>query len=124
MDMLVFAGWFLRAGMNPAPTESPVWGELGNPSFRKSRGGVYPRPQKPAYPLKNLQKRKGIRLSRSAYEEGSAFSITITTAKRYPWFKIHGELADTSISLILALAQEREAVVFAWCIMPDHIHLL
>jgi putative transposase len=74
--------------------------------------------------LKNLQKRKGIRLSRSAYEEGQAFSITITTAKRYPWFKIHCELADTSISLILALAQEREAVVFAWCLMPDHIHLL
>jgi REP element-mobilizing transposase RayT len=74
--------------------------------------------------LKTLQKRQGIRLPRSAYEEGQAFSITITTAKRYPWFKVHCDLADTSISLILALAQEREAVVFAWCIMPDHIHLL
>jgi len=99
-------------------------GRVENPSFTKSRGGVYPRPKKPVNHLKNLQKRKGIRLSRGAYEEGQAFSITITTAKRYPWFKIHGQLADTSISLIIALAQEREAVVFAWCIMPDHIHLL
>lgn len=68
--------------------------------------------------------RRKIRLSGAAYEEGRAFLITINTAQRYPWFGRYPGLSDRTIGLILEFASTRKAAVYAWCVMPDHIHFL
>ena len=33
-------------------------------------------------------------------------------------------MADTFVAILKNLAQERDSTLFAWCIMPDHVHLL
>jgi len=52
------------------------------------------------------------------------FSITITTHERFPWFSRYSELADLLVQTLRATAKERAAGLFAWCVMPDHVHLL
>ncbi|MGB9498837.1 MAG: REP-associated tyrosine transposase [Dissulfuribacterales bacterium] len=69
-------------------------------------------------------KRKNIRLPSGAYEQGNAFFITMATAERYPWFQIHSSLAETLINLIKETAKNRNSILFAWCVMPDHFHIL
>jgi putative transposase len=71
-----------------------------------------------------LPTRKRIRLANSAYRQGHAFSITIATEGRYPWFRRYCELAATTTDLLADLAKNRGTALHAWCIMPDHIHLL
>jgi len=72
----------------------------------------------------SFSQRKSIRLSRDAYARGNAYSITISTFMRYPWFKRHPELAASAMERLNATADERGTHLFAWCIMPDHMHLL
>jgi REP element-mobilizing transposase RayT len=74
--------------------------------------------------MKSTRVRRKIRLSPASYEEGHAFLITVNTARRHPWFKSYPALADRTIGLILELASTRKAAVYAWCVMPDHVHLL
>jgi REP element-mobilizing transposase RayT len=71
-----------------------------------------------------LPTRKKIRLPDSAYRQGHAFSVTINTHERYPWFQNHKELPEKLTQVLLSLASERRADLFAWCLMPDHLHLL
>jgi putative transposase len=88
----------IRAGINPAPTETTPMG------------------LKPS--------RKRIRLPLPSYELGNAFFITIDTHLRHPWFGLHAELATEAQRLLLQLSLNRGSKIYAWCIMPDHIHLL
>jgi putative transposase len=74
--------------------------------------------------MAELPERKTIRLPRQVYQHHNGFSITIAAAQRYPWFGIHVELADSAVSLLTDLASERETALYAWCVMPDHVHLL
>jgi putative transposase len=74
--------------------------------------------------VQDIPKRKSIRLSSSVYHQGHAFFLTIATAGRYPWFSVHRNLANLCVELLLDLAGNRETVLYAWCIMPDHIHML
>ena len=74
--------------------------------------------------LMSFSQRKSIRLSRDAYARGNAYSITISTFMRYPWFKRHPELAASAMERLNATADERGTHLFVWCIMPDHMHLL
>jgi REP element-mobilizing transposase RayT len=75
--------------------------------------------------MKNeFSKRKQIRLPSQAYTENNAFSITIATAKRHPWFELHSSLAETLVSLIKQSAEKQKTNIFAWCVMPDHVHML
>lgn len=69
-------------------------------------------------------KRKIIRLPAPAYMQGNAFFITMATADRYPWFQAHPSLAENLVQIIINTAQQRKTIVFAWCVMPDHCHLL
>jgi REP element-mobilizing transposase RayT len=74
--------------------------------------------------MEKLPTRKAIRLSRDAYQQSNAFSITIATHERHPWFQLHPELAGELTQLLGDMAGERQTLLFAWCIMPNHLHLL
>ena len=72
----------------------------------------------------DLSTRKKIRLSHDVYQKGYAFSITIATHQRYPWFRLYPELACSAMRLFPQIVRARQTVLFSWCIMPDHLHLL
>ncbi|MBE9547507.1 MAG: transposase [Proteobacteria bacterium] len=74
--------------------------------------------------MKGYSERKKTRLSRPAYRQPNVFSLTITTNNRYPWFRLHPELADSGVQLLRHIGASRGTMLYAWCIMPDHIHLL
>ena len=74
--------------------------------------------------MKHFPIRKKIRLPIPAYDKGHAFFITISTYQKFPWFQKHTALCKSSIELMRELAFDYGNPVYAWCIMPDHIHLL
>jgi putative transposase len=66
---------------------------------------------------------KRIRLEPSAYQQGHCFSVAIGTAHRIRHFK----KPDTVRLCLDALSESAEryhASVFAYCFMPEHLHLL
>lgn len=74
--------------------------------------------------MQSLPRRKKIRLAPLAYRQGEVFSITISTFERYPWFGTHPELAGKAVQLLSDLVAERGTGLYAWCIMPNHVHVL
>jgi len=74
--------------------------------------------------MRALSTRKRIRFSLDVYQQGYAFSITIGTFQRYPWFRLYPELAGAATPLFPEMVQARQTVLFSLCIMPDHLHLL
>jgi putative transposase len=68
--------------------------------------------------------RKRIRLPRPVYQQGHTFFITFRTYRRYPWFRLKPELADLGVGVLRQTGAVRGTKLYAWCIMPDHIHLL
>jgi len=74
--------------------------------------------------MKHLPQRKRIRLPHNTYAQENVFSITITTSARYPWFQLYPDLVKKFIQLCIEKAKKCEASLYAWCIMPDHIHIL
>ena len=71
-----------------------------------------------------IEKRKNIRLPREQYEMPSRiFSITICTDNRRMLFSnrtLAGKIADTLSSGPFGRLTKH----YAWCLMPDHLHLL
>ena len=65
-----------------------------------------------------------MQLSHDVYQRSYAFSITIATYQRYPWFGLYPELAGAAMRLVPEIVKTRQTVLFSWCIMPDHLHLL
>ena len=71
-----------------------------------------------------MPRRRSIRLPHPIYHEpGRAFSVTIGTAPRSPVF------ADTQFGLeciaeLRILCADRRVRCYAYCLMPDHVHLL
>jgi putative transposase len=66
---------------------------------------------------------KRIRLEPPAYQQGHCFSVAIATAHRAHHFK----KSDTVRLCLDALSESAEryhASVFAYCFMPEHLHLL
>jgi REP element-mobilizing transposase RayT len=74
--------------------------------------------------IKDLSTRKRIRLAHDVYQQGYAFSITVATYQRYPWFRLYPELAGAAMQLFPKMFQARQTVLFSWCIMADHLHFL
>ena len=74
--------------------------------------------------MERLPVRKNIRLWPTVYRSGNAFSITISTRQRYPWFRLHPQLADSAVEILSTLSVRRGSSLYAWCIMPDQVHLL
>jgi len=68
--------------------------------------------------------RKKIRLPLPVYNQGHAFFITISTHQKHPWFSHHDQLCESAITLMQDVAIANRINNYAWCIMPDHIHLL
>ena len=67
---------------------------------------------------------KKIRLDRNLYtEEGAISSITICTKDKLPYFQ-KNELAKSCIEQLKADTQLHNVPVYAYCFMPDHLHLI
>jgi REP element-mobilizing transposase RayT len=72
-----------------------------------------------------LKKRKNIRLSRALYEDKEqVFSITICTAAKRQDLFINSNLARQVINTFDSDFISNRLDLFAYCLMPDHIHLL
>jgi REP element-mobilizing transposase RayT len=70
-------------------------------------------------------RRTRIRLNASAYRTGEpTFLLTICTDARNPWFSAHPMLADAATGEIAKLPGSRGTRLYAWCVMPDHVHLI
>ena len=69
-------------------------------------------------------RRKDIRLPSVIYENPAhIFSLTICTWQRNPWFK-QSAYADALIATLHKGLFADKAALFAYCLMPDHLHLL
>ena len=68
--------------------------------------------------------RKKIRLPLPVYDKGHAFSITIATHDKHPWFRMHPILCRAGTQIISHSSSAMKIKVYAWCIMPDHVHFL
>jgi len=70
------------------------------------------------------QTRRKIRLDRYLYGFEHIFSLTITTFGRYRWFSAYPKLADEFITILINCARTRSCELYAWCVMPEHTHIL
>jgi putative transposase len=68
--------------------------------------------------------RKRIRLPLPVYKQEHAFFITVSTHDKHPWFKSYPQLCNTAVQVIRDLSIPLRITIYAWCIMPDHLHLL
>lgn len=66
---------------------------------------------------------KRLRLDPQAYEQGGCFSLTIATAGRTPVFQ-DSATVDLCIEGLRAAAARYRAEVYAYCFMPDHLHVV
>jgi REP element-mobilizing transposase RayT len=65
-----------------------------------------------------------VRLDGPVYlEAGRAFSITIGTSPRTPIFEDQS-LGLECIQILMDLREMLDSAVYAYCLMPDHVHLL
>jgi REP element-mobilizing transposase RayT len=71
-----------------------------------------------------MPRRKHIRMSPLVYREpGRIFSVTIAMAARSPVFT-DIEFGLECIDLLRTICNEYRLRVYAYCLMPDHVHLL
>ena len=66
---------------------------------------------------------KRIRLEPEAYRLGHCFSVTLTTAERAPALA-QPDAIQICMTALKQTAEKCEASVYAYCFMPDHLHLL
>jgi len=66
---------------------------------------------------------KRIRLDPEAYRLGHCFSVTLATAGRVRVFA-EPRAVQTCLAALRQAAAKYEAGVYAYCFMPDHLHLL
>ena len=70
------------------------------------------------------KRRKNIRLPREAYEVPlQIFSVILCTQDRRPIFQ-NEKWAKTLLSCLNTGPIARESDRYAWCLMPDHLHVL
>lgn len=50
--------------------------------------------------------------------------ITVATHQRYTWFRLHPDLCLQCVEIFTNLARARNSLLYAWCVLPEHIHLL
>ena len=72
----------------------------------------------------DLPERKQIRLPDPVYRVGGwPFSITIGTSPRAPIFS-DLEFGRECIEILRKMRDETATAIYAYCLMPDHVHLL
>jgi len=64
-----------------------------------------------------------IRLPSGAYASGDCFSVTITVEGRVKIFQ-DSQRAAIALTALREAADKHSAQVFAYCLMPDHMHIL
>jgi putative transposase len=69
------------------------------------------------------QSRKRNRLPLAEYRGTKAYSLTICTADRKPHF-LDENVVEYCLVTLRAEASTAKASVYAYCFMPDHLHLL
>jgi putative transposase len=67
--------------------------------------------------------RKPIRLAPKNYRGKSWYFITACTQYRFPFFN-QPSLAESMVKILIEAASHRSFLLHAWCLMPDHIHIL
>ena len=67
-------------------------------------------------------RRKRIRLPRAAYRGRRWYFVTLCAANRRNWF-VREELVNTLLRVLRETCQTHGFNVFAYCFMPDHLHL-
>jgi REP element-mobilizing transposase RayT len=71
-----------------------------------------------------LPRRRRIRLGGEQYAEaGRICSVTIAVQDRVPVFANHG-VASAAVEILHTRAEVEGVPVYAYCVMPDHVHLL
>jgi putative transposase len=70
-----------------------------------------------------METRKRIRLAARNYRGRGWYFITACTQDRAPFFQ-HALRAKSLIHVLVAAAAHRRFLLHAWCIMPDHLHIL
>ena len=123
---------------NPVVPPVYLWGSgapapaISESSRCKCRGGACPLPLRPVrfrFPIAScsivsLPVRKRIRLQEAVYQNpGTVYSITIATRRRNPVF-IDLPFSKACLAILKEMSVYSEVRVFAYCMMPDHIHLL
>jgi len=71
-----------------------------------------------------LPQRRRIRLNKAMYsEQDIVFSITVCVRDREPIFA-RAPLAVAAVRVLSEPAEQVAAPVYAWCIVPNHVHLV
>ena len=70
-----------------------------------------------------LPVRKRNRLSLENYQGAKAYSLTMSTYRRTPWFR-DAAVAEYCVCALTDAASQESFQVCAYCFMPDHVHLL
>ena len=73
--------------------------------------------------IAKLPTRKRNRLPVDNYQGAKAYSVTITTCRRTPWFG-DAAVAEHCAGALKEAAGQESFRVYAYCFMPDHLHLL
>ena len=68
-------------------------------------------------------RRKPNRLPVEAYRGSRVYSLTLACEGRRQWF-LDGRLVGDCIDALRAGVRKHNARVYAFCFMPDHLHLL
>ena len=71
----------------------------------------------------NLPTRKKNRLPLEGYRGRQAYSLTLSTHSRRPWFR-EDAVVQYSLESLAQTADSCSFSVCAYCFMPDHVHLL
>lgn len=68
--------------------------------------------------------RKKLHLSDFSYTgSGTGYSMTLCTHGRENYFR-NNELASEILKQLIFRIKNKEIVIYCYCIMPDHLHLL
>ena len=70
-----------------------------------------------------LPTRKRNRLPLDNYQGAKAYSLTMSTYRRTPWFR-DAAVAEYCVGALKKAADRESFRVYAYCFMPDHLHLL
>jgi REP element-mobilizing transposase RayT len=70
-----------------------------------------------------VEGRKCIRLHRSAYVGRGSYFVTVCTLHRRREF-LNGRVADFVVASLRKAAARENFILHAWCVMPDHLHIL
>ncbi len=70
-----------------------------------------------------METRKRIRLAPSTYTGRNWYFLTACTQHRAPFFN-QPPLAESMVQILITAAAHRNFLLHAWCVMPDHVHIL